>query len=302
MNWLRNTVFMQPSNNISATQAVEVLLLQLKKMSDQERNQLVLSIVNHLTTKEKLDLSASIDVVETLDYAACEVFLKMFLPTEYPRRLACQKEPMTVRWIENHLKPGDVMWDIGANVGAYSLLAAKLLKKEIQVYAFEPSCATYASLCRNIKLNGLDENVRPFPIALGNDTGVMFFNYTSMDAGTAMHTLGEEIDYQGKHLNSVYRQEMLSFRIDDLVNDFGLAAPNHLKIDVDGTEMEVLEGASGVFAKEGVKSILIEISERRAPAAIVAEYLSEYKFIVHDQFDRPCKNGQSDVSYRLFVR
>src|SRR5215210_5569231 len=61
------------------------------------------------------------------------------------------KEPWTVEWIEQNLRDGDVLWDIGANVGVYSLIAAKVASGA-RVVAVEPGYATFASLCDNVLL------------------------------------------------------------------------------------------------------------------------------------------------------
>src|SRR5262245_24362605 len=57
---------------------------------------------------------------------------------ELSRLQSVRKEPWTARWINEFIKPGDVVYDIGANVGAYALLAAKVTKHRARVYAFEP--------------------------------------------------------------------------------------------------------------------------------------------------------------------
>ena len=65
------------------------------------------------------------------------------------------KEPDTLDWIDTHFKPGDTVFDIGANIGQYSLYAAKRLNHDIAILAFEPEALNFAKLNRNIVLNGL---------------------------------------------------------------------------------------------------------------------------------------------------
>ena len=79
------------------------------------------------------------------------------------------KEPGTLKWIENNFKTGDVIYDIGANIGQYSLYPAKLLKGDCKVYAFEPEALNFAKLNYNIKLNDLSKSVLAYPIALINE-------------------------------------------------------------------------------------------------------------------------------------
>ena len=69
------------------------------------------------------------------------------------------KEPETLEWIAS-FQPGDVLVDVGANVGTYSIWAAKT--RSVRVFAFEPESQNYALLNRNIFLNNLSENVTAY--------------------------------------------------------------------------------------------------------------------------------------------
>src|SRR5574337_127189 len=86
-----------------------------------------------------------------LDYSKADIFIHIDSDWErYTRTKSCRKEPETIEWIENTIKPGDVVFDVGANIGAYSLVMAKSSNMGAKVYAFEPSWPTYIQLCRNI--------------------------------------------------------------------------------------------------------------------------------------------------------
>lgn len=103
------------------------------------------------------------------------------------RLRACRKKPWTVAWIEREIRTGDVVWDVGANVGASSLLAA--CARQATGYAFEPGFATYAALCDNVALNGLGALVRPLPVALGATTTVSSRGLRSFESGAAIHAM-----------------------------------------------------------------------------------------------------------------
>src|SRR6266446_5011490 len=77
------------------------------------------------------------------------------------------KEPQTIAWIDA-MEHGAILWDIGANVGCYSLYAAK---RGLRVIAFEPSAANYAVLIRNIRLNQMQLPIDAYCIALGAWSG-----------------------------------------------------------------------------------------------------------------------------------
>ena len=89
-----------------------------------------------------------------LDYERSQIRLVVDSEAELPRLNSCRKEPETVAWIERFVRPGDVVFDIGANVGAYSLVVDRAAGGQCTVYAFEPSFSTFAQLSRNVALNG----------------------------------------------------------------------------------------------------------------------------------------------------
>lgn len=191
------------------------------------------------------------------------------------RSKACSKEPETVKWIEYFIKQGDVFYDIGANVGAYSLLAYKQCKGEIIIHAFEPSFSTYNQLCRNILINHCQDKIFAHMIALSKESGISVFNYCSLEAGASLHALGANIDYKGDPFIPVYSSKVLSFSIDDLIDKYKFPLPNHIKLDVDGTEMDILYGAWKTLEDKNVKSVIVELCESKTEDKVVTDFLSE---------------------------
>lgn len=168
------------------------------------------------------------------------------------------KEPNTIKWIENYFKPGDVIYDIGANIGQYSLYSAKLLNSDCQIYAFEPEALNYAKLNINIKLNNLSECILAYPLALTNENKIDKFYINQFDFGQANHSFGVIRDYLNQKFNPSHTQGAFGITLDSLVLDYGLDYPNHIKVDVDGLERQVVEGGSKILADSRVKSVLIE--------------------------------------------
>jgi FkbM family methyltransferase len=144
------------------------------------------------------------------------------------------KEPETIFWIEGMR---GCLWDIGANVGVYSLYAGML---GIKVFAFEPSKINYETLVANIELNGLT-NVKAYKLAFSDKPGFNRFQRYE-ESGLSGGQLGE-----GEDVVNMVRGDALS-----------IEKPDHIKIDVDGQEGNVLLGLSGMLREKRVKSLMIE--------------------------------------------
>src|SRR5438105_818190 len=152
-----------------------------------------------------------------LDYDGAEIRVGVTSRAEILSRLRpCAKEPWTVRWIEQNLRDGDVLYDVGANIGAYSLVAAALGREGVQVVAVEPAYANYAALCDNVLLNGRGDVVVPLPLALAGRTGLDALGSREVGAGAAGHGVGGGA--------SAHVQPVLTYRLDDLIG-LGLPAP-----------------------------------------------------------------------------
>jgi FkbM family methyltransferase len=201
--------------------------------------------------------------VVPLDYAAHSVRLLATSPMERKwRARSCKKEPWTVAWIEESMGGGGVLYDVGANVGTFSLVAAKVCARRGTVVAFEPGFASYAHLCGNIVLNRCEAIIIPVPLALASTCGLGSFRYLSLDPGQSRHDFKQDAwDADEADTPKRYLQPVLSMTLDSAISTFSLPAPNYLKVDVDGGEIEVLHGAVQTLANPALRSILIEIDE-----------------------------------------
>lgn len=209
----------------------------------------------------RLKVHTKFGLIRLLDYPARKIYIRVTSPEEYNRLRACYKEPWTVEWIENFIQAEDVLFDIGANIGAYSLVTAKLREGNIKVVAIEPSFSNFSSLCYNIVLNNCQNSIIPLQIALSSQTALTQFNYSNLEAGSALHILGDPVYFTGVSLNAVYQQSILSYKLDDLINQFNLPIPNHIKLDVDGPELDVLSGAQQTLSHPNMRSLMVELNE-----------------------------------------
>ena len=219
-------------------------------------------------------LKENLTLVKKMDYAPRPILLNIESRIEHDVRLrSCAKEPETVQWIEDSFRSGDVFYDIGANVGVYSLVAAKANSGGVLIYAFEPAFRNFAQLCQNIYLNGSEDSIVPLPVALSDKTSIDNLNYQNLTPGGALHSLGLPRDYKGDLFAPVFQQRTLSYRLDDLVRLFAIEPPNHIKIDVDGIEASILRGAEETFKSPSIRSVLVEVEEGRPETTEILEFL-----------------------------
>jgi FkbM family methyltransferase len=190
-------------------------------------------------------------------------------PPDYP-------EMMTWR---RALRPGDLFIDVGANVGSYAIWAAE---SGADVIALEPAGETFNLLVENITLNGY--GVDPMQVAAGSFCGTAHFT-TGRDCVNQFDPLG---DAQARVVT-----------IDSLIEDRTVAG---MKVDVEGFEIQVLQGCSRALAENRIRLIQLEwnaasqaaVGTDRLP---VAELLAQHGYSLY----RPDSNGElrpiGDVSF-----
>lgn len=168
------------------------------------------------------------------------------------------KEPEMLEWIEEY--GGGVFFDIGANIGIYSLFYAQA--KEGNVYSFEPSVFNLRQLAKNISINKLSERITIVSNPLSESTGVAKFINGSADEGGALSAFGVEYGHDGEPIISDITYSVLGFSLDDLFEKNVLTeTPSLIKIDVDGIEHLILKGASKTLKSEKLKSLYIEVND-----------------------------------------
>ena len=166
-------------------------------------------------------------------------------------------EPETLAWIDG-FEPGAVFWDIGASIGVYSLYAG--LRPGVEIFAFEPSGFNFGVLVEHVALNGMGERIQPFCVAIGSQRQALGALYMSQASPGHGGNALDRPENQYASFDAVFRQRVLAFSIDGFREVYGLAAPTHIKIDVDGIEDDIIQGATGTLPS--VQSVLIEVQGR----------------------------------------
>jgi len=163
------------------------------------------------------------------------------------------------------LKPGEVVFDVGANVGLYTVLLAKVVGEGGQVIAFEPEGQTYAHLLDNLKLNSLT-NVRCFRKALGERSGQAKL-YSGEVIGGASLLHAPEGKGSGEVVDIVEG--------DQLVAAENLPLPRAVKIDVEGYEYAVIQGLRRTLAQHACQLVCCEVHPARLPADVKPEAVGD---------------------------
>ena len=197
-----------------------------------------------------------------IDREDVQVELNFYTPNttnEHRIDLYSSKEPEILDWIDSYKGEGD-LFDIGANIGLYSIYYGKT--KPGKVFSFEPSIFNLEVLGKNIFLNKLDDKVLIIPNPLSNFNSHAKFNLSSMEAGGASNAFGVEYGDNGDEHDTVMSYQTLGLSLDFLYeNKLINNVPALIKIDVDGIEHLILQGATQILTHEKCRSVFIEIND-----------------------------------------
>lgn len=200
-------------------------------------------------------------------YSECDdgILDPLFYGNEYVETSDLEVLTMLVR-------SGDIIFDIGANTGLYSIVS-HIASKEISIYAFEPNPINLKRLAKNIELNSIS-NISTLPFAVGNSNEEISF---TVREDNSLSDTSSAIESFSK---STYRGELkwknikvAQVRIDDFVESHKITKIDMMKIDVEGYEIEVLKGA--------MQSIL-----RWKPVILIESFLNDDKRAFLEEFVR----------------
>lgn len=138
-----------------------------------------------------------------------------------------------------YIKPGQVIYDLGAHQGFLSAVAGKITGDTGKVYSFEPFPYNYNFLSENVHLNKL-RNVKAFQAAVSDKAGKLAFSNSIHD--TANTYLKQSPEFKDNLL------EVRAVSLDELIESKEIEPPDFIKIDVEGAELDVLQGAQKLFS------------------------------------------------------
>ncbi|MFZ2449505.1 MAG: FkbM family methyltransferase [Methylovulum miyakonense] len=166
-------------------------------------------------------------------------------------------EPIETKFCKNYISEGDIVFDIGANIGYFTTIFSHKVGKNGKVIAFEPGFQTFALLCRTIEALRLD-NAIACPFAVWDKSEILSFN-NSTSGDDAQQSFGE----RDKFLGNTYASPVSAISGNDLLNSEyfrNIGLPSFIKIDVEGVEPQVLEGFSDILSvsNENPPVLLVE--------------------------------------------
>lgn len=221
------------------------------------------------------------------------------------RRFTRPIDAETLEWLGGFVA-GDVFYDIGANCGSLTLAAGAQHRDGLTIVAIEPGYANFESLVRNVSHNDMLGFVIPLQVALLDQTRLEPINYyRSTAAGTSLHAVGRPLDHEDNEFTPVKTQMVPAYTLDDLIDILGLPEPTHVKVDVDGTEGPLLQGATKTLTRGAVKELLVEIVDHdRAGTrlASVKNLLEGLGYELAETFSHHVGDTRSFVADHLFRR
>ena len=234
------------------------------------------------------------DFIQEKSYKSCKILekeIKFFVPNyliNWRVDTFFTKEPETLEWIDNFEKKENlIFWDIGANIGLYSIYNSLKNPKSITI-AFEPSSSNLRVLTRNISINNLEKKIKVVSMPLTNKENIFQdMKEGQFIEGGAMNSFGEKFGFDGKVFQANMKYNLLGTSMNYLIENSILDIPDYIKIDVDGIEHLILEGGDKFLMNQKLKSLSIEINENfKEQFEEVLDLMEKNKFkILHKKFN-----------------
>ena len=166
-------------------------------------------------------------------------------------------EPDCWNFVGRFLKEGMVVFDLGANLGQYTLLAAKCVGRKGRVYSFEPSSRMFGELEFNVRLNGLLDVCVLNRAAVSDATGMARLSRYEEGA----EVFGSIGSHKRKEASIIGYEEVRTITLDDYIKDTGINRVDFMKIDIEGAELLALRGARNLLSRSDSPAILLEVED-----------------------------------------
>ena len=188
-----------------------------------------------------------------------------------------KKEPEVRFYIDQYLKEDDIFFDIGANIGVFTLYAGKKYKN-LRIYCFEPEYSNLYLLKENILKNDLTMKASIYSVGISDFTGISHLHLQDLKEGAAAHTENREtIQETDEGLKVVWAEGIATATLDYLCEAMNVC-PNTIKIDTDGNEAKILDGAVNTLQNPALRSLIIEMPPSLEASSQCEEILKKNNF------------------------
>jgi FkbM family methyltransferase len=195
-----------------------------------------------------------------LDVQAVDVFYEVFIENSYEKH--------------NKIKPGDIVFDVGANIGMFSIKAANSVGLNGKVIAIEPEPQNIRVLMENVKPF---KNIEIIPKAAGSSIG-------EIDLSIGIHSGSHTVNNNNFSTSASNKISVPLETLDKIAKDQNIDEINFIKIDVEGYELEVLKGAVNIL--KNIKFFSIAAYHREEDNIRIAEFLTKHNFkVINDKHE-----------------
>jgi FkbM family methyltransferase len=190
--------------------------------------------------------------------------------------LTNRHEAESLQLVDQYLKPGMTMLDVGAHVGYYARRAARLVGEQGQVFAFEPHPRTFATLSRNVRRF---PNVTPVQAALSDTEGTAeLYDYLMMSASGSLHYDESLLELQKAHLTDsdvaprisegfpTQKYAVQTITADGFLSEQGIQSVNLVKMDIEGAEIGALRGMKATIDHSPQMKLIMEYNPKALKA------------------------------------
>jgi FkbM family methyltransferase len=160
-------------------------------------------------------------------------------------------EANTARILRANLGLGDTFWDVGANLGLFSLSAAKIVGSAGSVVSFEPSPAAFDLLSKNVERH---RSIKAFPYGIGNENSKALMSVQGASTGASFVKEVVELTQVFHERIPIVQVPVSTYKMDTLLDQIS-SRPNLIKIDIEGYEVEALKGAE--YLLDQVRPVLV---------------------------------------------
>lgn len=183
------------------------------------------------------------------------------------------------------IETDEVMYDLGACEGRFSIYAAM---RGIRVVSFEPEAKNYQVFSENLKINGIgNKKVNAINAGVGEKNGKAIIKIGQPWEGGHQKVVEHGNVRNDLDFNFVESQEIDIYSMDSFIDKGLYPSPNYIKIDIDGSEMPFLKGATRTLKDKNLKGIIFELNEKDPNFKNIIKCLNENGFIEKEKFQVP---------------